>query len=217
MKYQLKVNSIALQAQSIEWKHQKFLAGLEGLPAPWGVRESVSAPDPGTELIAVLNVAKLLGKGLRGELVYQFRRQFSDESSQDDWINIIFNPGKIDYHALIYDAFLIYVSAFSAYYAEISDEEFIFMDFEHRKYNRRHAIYRIPPVCYMNKDFCARAFDLSPAQIVEKLRGTVEEVREVQNGVFIVLTSKVLPTAEMDVLCWQAKNQLLHGNPDPNP
>jgi len=209
MRYQLKVNAIALQAQSIEWKHQKLLAGLEGLPAPWGVRGSVSSPDPGTELIAVLKVAKFLGKGLRGELVYQLRRHFFDESSQDDWITIIFNPKKIDYHTLVHNAFLIYASAFNGYYAEISDEEFIFMDFEHRRYNRRHAIYRIPPVCYMNNDFCARAFDLSPAQIVEKLHGKVEEVREVQNGVFIVLTSKVLPTAEMDALCWHAKNQLL--------
>lgn len=211
MKYNLEIRAVALQSQSIEEKHNAFLSGLVGIPAPWGIDQVRPAPDPGSGLSATLKVAKLFGKGLRGDLVYQFRRPFRDDASQDDYLNMVFDPGKVNYQELVYTVLLRYVVAFGGYYAEISDDEFIFMDFDQRRQmgvDKRHAVYRIPPVCYLHRDLCIRALGMSPEKVVAQLKGKVEDVQEIHDGVFIVLTSKVLPTAEMDTLCWEAKSYL---------
>ena len=209
MKYNLEIRAIARQEQSIEDKHQSFLGALDGLPTPWGLVQPVPAPDPGSGLSASLKVAKLLGKGLRGDLVYQFRRPFRDEASQDDYINVTFDPERIDYKQLVANIFLRYVSAFGGYYADISDDEFIFMDYDKRRelrIDKRHNIYRISPVSYLSKELCLKALGLTPDQVVERLQGKVEAVRTALDGVLIVLTSKALPTAEMDEICWKVRN-----------
>jgi len=209
MKYNLEIRAIARQEQSIEEKHQFFLGGLDSLPPPWGLVQQLPAPDPGGGLSASLKVAKLLGKGLRGDLVYQFRRPFRDDASQDDFINIVFDPEKVDYQQLVATIFLRYVSAFGGYYAEISDDEFIFMDYDKRRElrsDKRHGIYRIPPVSYLSQNLCLKSLGLTPNQVVERLQGKVEDVRTALDGVLIVLTSKALPTAEMDEICWKVKS-----------
>jgi hypothetical protein len=171
----------------------------------------VAAPAPGSALSATLKASDLLGKGPRGGVVYQFRRPFRDEASQDDWIDISFNPARIDYDALIGQVFLDYAAAFDAYYADISDDEFIYMDFDRQKEigrDKRHGLFRLSPITYMRQDFCRRALGLSPAQVVERLKGGVEVAREALDGVFIVLTSQVLATEQMDTICWEAKSRL---------
>lgn len=210
MRYNFEVRSIAQEAQPIEEKHESFLDGLAGVPAPWGVAQRLPAPELGSEdLCGSLRIGKLLGKGLRGDLVYQFRYPFHDGASDDDWLNIEFNPKKVNYRELIDSVVLKYVSAFDAYYAEIADDEFIFMDFEEcRGIDKRHNLYRLPPVSYMRDDFCQRAFGVPPSILAQRVAGHVEEVRLVLGGIFIVLTTEVLPTEQMDRLCWKAKAYL---------
>jgi hypothetical protein len=208
MKYNWEIRAVADQSQTIEDKHESFLNGLDGLPEPWAVSQRLPAPDPGGGLSGSLKVAKLLGKGLRGDLVYQFRRPFRDEASQDDYLNVVFNPTKINYKQLVSSVFLKYVGAFGGYYAEIADDEFIFMDYEARRQHgvdKRHGIYRLAPVAYIGQELCRRAFGITPEQVVDRLQGSVEEVRLALDGVFIVLTSEPLPAAQVDDLCWKAK------------
>lgn len=211
MKYNLEVRSIARQSESIAEKHDAFVERNQHLPAPWKPSETVAAPAPGSALSAILKASDLLGKGLRGQVVYQFRRPFRDEASQDDWIDVSFNPAKIDYDALIGRVFLDYAAAFDAYYADISDDEFIYMDFDQVKaagIDKRHGLYRLSPISFMRRDFCRRALGLSPTQVVERLKGGVEVAREVLDGVFIVLTSQVLATEQMDAICREARSRL---------
>ena len=211
MKYFLEIASIAIQSESIKQKHDFFLRNTQSMPDPWRPSISIEAPDPGRNLSANVRASKLLGKGLNGALYYQFRRSFYDDASQDDHIDITFNPSKLDYAALIDQVLLGYAFSFDAYYAIIGDEKFIHMDFDKERelrIDRRSAIFRISPVNYFRKDLCMRALGLTPAQIVDRLQGNVETAREVRDGVFIVLTSDVLPTEEMDALCWTAKSHL---------
>jgi hypothetical protein len=211
VKYNLEVRSIAQRSQSIAEKHDTFVRGVQHLPPPWKASQAVTAPDPGSALSGVLNASDLFAKGVRGNVVYQFRRPFRDEGSEDDWIDLSFNPAKIDYDTLISEVFLGYAAAFDAYYADISDDEFIYMDFDRMKearIDKRHSLYRLAPVSYMRRDFCKRALGLSPAQVAARLQGEAEVAREALDGVFVVLKSLVLATEEMDAICWKAKSRL---------
>jgi hypothetical protein len=211
VKYNFEVRSIAQESQSIAEKHAAFVHGVQHLPPPWKASQTVAAPDLGSALSGILKVSDLLAKGLRGRVVYQFRRPFRDEGSQDDWIDISFNPARIDYDTLVGQIFLDYAAAFDAYYAEIANDEFIYMDFDRiseARINKRHGLYRVAPVSYMRRDFCQRALGLSPTQVVARLKGEVEVAREALDGVFVVLTSRVVGTEEMDAICWKARSRL---------
>ncbi|MBK8287030.1 MAG: hypothetical protein IPK97_20390 [Ahniella sp.] len=211
MKFNLVVQAVASELQSIEQKHEEFMRSIAGLPQPWGATNRVAAPDPGSELCASVKVSKFLGKGLKGDVIYQFRRPFRDSGSEDDSMFVSFNPDKIDYPVLIDYVFPKYVEGFGAYRAEIYDEEFIFLDHQRKselRINSRHSVYRVPQVSYFSERLCRAAFGLSCAEIVERLKSSVESVREEHNGVFIVITRDVLNTHVMDPLCWKIKGLL---------
>lgn len=211
LKYDLKVNSIALEKQSIDSKHKEFVEKMIKVNGVWGGKFSPPAPDAGRELFALIKWSEIFGKdiGLVGDIMYQYRRKFGNDSWHDDRIFLSFNPNKIDYRSLIDDAFPIYASNFDGYFAQITDQEFLYLDYEKsRGIGGRGGLYRLPPVSFMRQDFCERAFNMTPAKIVDKLNGRVEMVREIFDGVQIVLTYNALPTGEMDVLCWKAKEIL---------
>lgn len=213
MKFDFDIRAIAFEEQSIDAKHDLFLGRLSGLEAPWGIETLCPAPDPGSDLSAMISWAKMFGggKGLGGYISYKYRHKFSDEAFHDDKIMLSFNPAKIDYRGLIDVAMPRYVEAFDGYYAEIFDRKFIQLDWGNfpKGFDSRHHLYRLPPVCFMRRDFCARALNLTPAQIVERLTGKVAVAREMLDGVVIVLTYEILPINEMDRLCWEAKAHLI--------
>ena len=103
-----------------------------------------------------------------------------------------------------------YIAAFDGYFAEMFDQKFIQLDRGKRPkgFDSRHHLFRLSPVCFMRRDFCARALGLTPAQIVARLQGKVAVAHEMLDGVVIVLTYDILTTEEMDRLCWAAKAHL---------
>jgi hypothetical protein len=208
MRYNLELRSIARENESIPAKHSRFLEGLAGIPAPWGLRSSMPAPDPGSALNAYLKLSKLVGPEIKGEVVYQFRRPFSNKASDDDWVNSSFNPAKVSLEEIAYVVFPRYIAAFDAYYAEISDDEFIFLDYperSRRKIETRNSLFRLPPIAFLDAGLCSRALNKTIEQVVEKLTGKVEKVEELHGGVFIILSSKPQPTDVMDKVCWAAR------------
>jgi len=209
LKYDLIVRAVASEVQPIADKHALFLNRLDGLAEPWGVVEHCPAPDPGRELVAIINWARIFGggKGIGGDITYQFRHKFRDEAFHDDKIMLSFDPKRIDYGDLIDTAFPRYVAAFDGYFAEISDQGFSADDWDGlpEDFDARHDLYRLPPVCFMRADFCERALNLTAQEIAARLDGQVALVREMLDGVLVVLTYEILPTGEMDRLCWEKK------------
>ena len=61
----------------------------------------------------------------------------------------------------------------------------------------------------MRADFCERALNLTAQEIAARLDGQVALVREMLDGVLVVLTYEILPTGEMDRLCWEKKALLV--------
>ena len=149
------------------------------------------------------------GKGIGGQIRYMFRHKFRDEAFHDDKIMLSFNPHKIDYRGLIDVAMPRYVQAFDGYYAEMTDQTFLYLDFDNPgNLDPRHNLFRVPPVSYMRSDFCTRALGLTPSLIVERMQAHVAVAREMLDGVILVLTYDALPTEEMDRLCLSARKRL---------
>lgn len=213
MKYDLDIRSIAREDQSIREKHDQFIEGLKGLGVPWGIVNEAEAPDAGSSLSATIAWAKIFGSksGIGGYIKYVFRRKFEDEAFYDDKIMLSFNPNRIDYRNLIDNAFPRYISAFDGYFAQIIDQEFCGADWgsSPSNFDARHHLYRLPQVCYMRGDFCDRALRLNPQQVIRRIENDVAVAKEILGGVLIVLTYDILPTAEMDRLCWESKAKLV--------
>ncbi|MDC6171350.1 hypothetical protein [Paucibacter sp. XJ19-41] len=211
MKYYLEARSIPCKQQSIEDKHQAFFSGILDLPSPWGSKSIPKLPPIGGNLSVGVGAKEFAGPGLKGSVHYSFRGLDADSAYADDFINLAFNPRKIDYQQLVEQIFIKYVQAMNAYFAEISDDEFIFQDYDERKrlkIDARHGLYRIPAVLYARDDFCRRALGLGAAEVQARLNDRVATSELIQGGVLIVLSRDVLTAPEMDALSTKAKSAL---------
>jgi hypothetical protein len=213
MKYYFEARSIPSVACTIASKHNQFLEGTRDLRSPWGSTGNVPAPDIGAGLSTGVSARKLLGRGLSGDINYHYRGDLRDHASSDDFFYFVFNPEKIDFAYLVDVVFLQYVKAFDPYYAAITDQEFVHLDFEDNASlspNARNSLFRLGAVTYMKDDFCRRAWGMSAPELVQKLQGGVEHVCEAADGVFLVLTSKVLPLEELKALTASARDLILN-------
>lgn len=189
--------------QSIEEKHEAFVRGLASLPLPWRPKNVPAVPDIGADLSTSLPVRHLLGKGFRGDVFYRFRQAPHGDAGSDDYLHVTFDPKKIDYRGFVTEVFVPLAVAFDSYFAEILDEEFLFIDYDERKkrgQHRREGFYRLPTVFYMREDYCQRALALSSSEVFTRLQPHVAWVECTRGGVFVVLTLDILATEEIDQL-----------------
>ena len=214
MRYYVEVRARAREEHSIPDKHKEFMDELVRIPKPWGLGggPAPSAPSPGHELIAELAMKRHLGRGVQTPyLTYQYRHCFGDDMAMyDDNLTMFINPKRVDYRSLVLEAFPRYVAGLRAYIGSIGDEEFIFVDQEKLEekdltLHTRSEVDRVWPVSFYDDEFCQRAFGLSPKAVAKRLKGKVEQVSNMSNGVYIVGSSKVLEFEEADRLCWQMK------------
>jgi len=214
MKFAFELRARAVTDESIPQKHDPFVGELTKLAAPWGLDKNSlpTAPDPGAQLSAHFNLGKCLGKGIRGHAYYQFRRPFRDEGCEDDFVDLTFNPAKFDFRTLAYEVFPVYVTAFGAYVAEIAHDEFSYVDYEILRELRldfRFGVYRVNHVCFFDEILCKRAFKLTPGEVMNRLKGAVEETRLLGDGVHIIGSSTPLSFEEADKLSrdWRMRLQ----------
>jgi hypothetical protein len=214
MKYSFELRSRASEDETISRKHEMFTNALVTVSPPWGFSKNAipSAPDPGAELVAYLGLGKYLGKGVQGDVYYQFRRRFRDEGSDDDFVDLTFNSAKVDFPTLAYEVFPKYVAAFDAYRAEIAHDEFSYVDYDTLREQRsdfRNAIHRVFQVCFFDKLLCLRALNLTPKEVMSRLRGSAEAVRLLHDGVHIIGRSAPMSFADADKLSkeWRMRLQ----------
>jgi hypothetical protein len=205
MKYIVTVRSRPHADDGISSKHDRFMAGIRTLPSPWAPESSdwPGAADPGEDYLTVIKLARIMGEGVKGSLNYRNRRVLLDEAQSDDWIRLEFNPEKVDYPALLRSAFERYVTVLGAYVGDIKDARFIANDFERwqrSKIDYRQNVFRIYPVNFFDRELCKRAFALRPEDIAARLTKEVERVDLVNNGVLIVVDSKILPFKEAEAI-----------------
>ena len=197
MKYKLCVNARSTEAVSISQKHTYLVAGLAAVPGSWGLASAEHAvPDPGRELSAHFPLGKSLRtRGVRGFASYRFRGGLRDHSSCDDYIDLDFNPERVDFGALI-ESLPQYIAAFDPYFAYVADEEFGFLDFNRsRNMDGRASVLRVYPICFLGGGLCVKALGLSVGEVARRLAPKAESVSEIGGGVLVVGHSKPVPFA----------------------
>ena len=195
-------------SESIEKRHENFLERLSGLGAPWDLAGAVDVPDIEGELVVSVSLDKFLPKGLKGRIAYSLRSEkyLEDDAQFDDSLFIEFSNAKIDYLDLLKRIFPAYVEAFGAYRAALHDWSVTRSDWPavvaacdatKKDVNGRDGVFRINAANYFDEKLCLRAFGKSPQQIINCLKGHVEEASELAGGVLIVVSYTPLTTSEI--------------------
>jgi hypothetical protein len=219
------------EAVSAQEKHARFFEGIKGLPVPWGLGDrpvppirDFGCPSSPSISSASIGLTKFFGVGVkRAMIIYSYRRMLSDVGSCDDRLIIDFDPAKVDVHHLTYRVIPQYIDAFDAYLVKYYDEQFDALAYEERveegkivfsakskeHVNPRFEVDAVMPVSFYDELLCRRAFNLTPAEVTERLQGRVEDVRLLHGGVYIVGTSQVLPMSEAQTLCREMTAALL--------
>jgi len=222
-KYEIELRYRAIVSESIECCHNRFMAGLEKIPVPWGLKEAdvqIQLPDIGDDLLSVCDLSSALGNGIKGHSVYVLRSAdyLQDKAQYDDNVAIKFDPKKINFNYLVEEIFPLYIKAFLPYRATIQSSDIANADWPEiadkcnsteKDVNGRDGVYRINAVNYYDRELCQRAFDLSPEQIIERLDGKVESVSLLLDGVMLIYSSKLLERDELEKIDAEVKALLV--------
>jgi hypothetical protein len=204
MKYVLEIRSRPKLSQDIAEKHRILVEAISQLTAPWNwVGEPPPAPVVKTGLAAYFSFRGRLGKGLSGNVYYQFRRPFRGDAGEDDYIELKFNPDNVDYGTVVRVVFPCLIAAFDAYVGQIQPDDLIDKDLRtlySMRFNVRSMVHRIFPVTFLDEELCRKAFNKSPSDIVSCLSGYVESAEILSGGVLIVATSAIRTADDVDVM-----------------
>jgi hypothetical protein len=208
LQYHFGLRHRATLEEKIGDRHSRLIAKLRELAPPWGIPSTYVAEEPVVapgNLSVRVQLKGILGSPIKGYVAYPLRKDTyldADNAQFDDILIIEFAPSKIDYGDFVRTVFPRYVDAFDAYRAVVKEESTVAEDWPEivqrvrasgKDIDGRDGVHRISAVNYYDSLLCQRAFGRSPAQIVARLKGAVEDVVEFRNGVLLVVDSNVLP------------------------
>lgn len=225
-RYWLVFHSRADVAISAAEKYEKFFEQIKDIPVPWGPGKRPIPPAPKFGRLSSASVAltKFFGDGVkRATMTFVYRRLLEDKGSSDDLLTITFDPAKVDVHYLTHTIIPKYIEAFDAYLMEYFDEQFISSAWESREeegkitltakskvdVNPRLEVARVNIASFYDDILCRRAFQLSPAEVVDRFQGEIEIARLLQNGVYLVAKSQAVPFDEAKKVSREMTNILL--------
>lgn len=207
-KYKLEFRHRPNFSESIEDRHNTFLRTVSDLGVPWGLNDSLKVPPIGSELVTSVSLDKLLPVGVKGRISYALRDQkyLEDDAQFDDTLFIEFAASKVDYSDLLKVVFPRYIKAFGSYRSALHDWSVTRSDWPlvveaceatKKDVNGRDGVFRINAANYFDKELCFRAFGKGPRELVDLISGYVEEVREFEDGILIVISYNPLSVDEL--------------------
>jgi hypothetical protein len=197
--------------ESIQVLHSKLIDSLVALGPLWGVSPGAVVATPTVRpgaLLAQVDLRQVLPFAKKPYVVYSERNAsyLGDKAMYDDYLIAEFDPDKLDFARLALEAFPAYVGAFQCYRAAIYNQAQAIEDWSQiveqsqstgKDVDGRDGVYRIHPVNFFDRELCQRAFGRTPEQIKDALTGHVECVELLYDGVYIVVSSRVLPETEL--------------------
>lgn len=207
-KYKLEFRHRPNFSESIEDRHNNFLRVVSDLGVPWGLNDSLKVPPIGSELVTSVSLDKLLPVGVKGRISYALRDQkyLEDDAQFDDTLFVEFTASKVDYSDLLKVVFPRYIKAFGSYRSALHDWSVTRSDWPlvveaceatKKDVNGRDGVFRINAANYFDKELCFRAFGKGPRELVDLISGYVEEVREFEDGILIVISYNPLSVDEL--------------------
>lgn len=216
--YELMIRARPDESVSAADKHQRFLEAIRSLAVPWsGLPDQAIPPVPGFggNVSAVGGLTKWFGGAVRScQVSYTYRRLLRDTGSHDDWLDIMLYPSKVDVAYVLDSVIPKFIEAFSAYslsYVSDSAKDALYElePLGPAVSNARFQVSWISPVCFFDQTLCERAFRLSPAEVAGRVRGTVQDVRLLSSGVYILGTSQVLSVDETVRMSQELRSAIL--------
>lgn len=199
MKFIFELVSRSTDEPNVEQKHKKVVEGLLQIERPWGLEPgNYSFPEFGKGITSVFQLNRLLGDGIKGDVMYSFRRHLSPED--DDRVYLEFNPKKVNCQILCKQIFEKYVSIFSPYMASVFNEDVTHYDYENRgKYDLK-KFFRFNPIFFIDEQYCLEKIGMSLAAFKMKIANEVEHVELSNNGIIVVVNSRILNLDESNDL-----------------
>lgn len=198
-KYILCVDSRIEEGVSTETKHQLTMDFLHQIPGDWGIDKGFEYPVPkfGNDITAFFRLTKKLGKEIKGDIMYGYRRLIRDHHSCDDRIWIEFKAQKVSFNELITSILKKYIIGFRAYKLCLYPQDLIYVDkgipqAVNNKINYRKCIDFFYPFHYMDSNLIMNLFGFGKIELLKRLQAANIDAEEVNDGVFFKLTDSII-------------------------
>jgi hypothetical protein len=193
--------------EPIAWRHEHLMTGLQSIAAPWGIRPNDVPPSPDIpegELVVECELgSRMCLDSVYMRIAYTFRgdNYLQDTGEFDDYLASDVGLSAELYSSFVRDALPQYIRELKPYRARIQRNELALDDWEQvtnsrmyigRDVDGRSSVTRIWAANYYDRELCHRAFNLSPDEILARLQEVVETVYRINDGIFIVYSSKIL-------------------------
>lgn len=143
-----------------------------------------------------------------------------DAAMYDDFLTLQFRAEDIDYADFVARIIPALVRILRAYLITVDmDEQLAAEDYERAvklhidtgaDVDARRSVWRINPVNYFGRQLCCSAFGLPPEDMVRKLRGKVERIELVEDGVLLIVTSRVIGRKEIEEIDSKMRSALTY-------
>jgi hypothetical protein len=195
MQYIFELTSKVQESVSHEEKHRQVIEGLQSIPKPWGITNNdYPAPDFGTGITATFRINKVLGSGIKGDIIYGYREKMA--SQNEDKIYIEFTPKKIDFTFFISNVFKKYIEFFKPYEASVYNQDVIFYDYGNRDKVDLSTFFRFHQIFFWDEEYCMRNLKISLFDLKAKISEFVEYSELFLNGIIVIVSSKPLTLSE---------------------
>jgi hypothetical protein len=208
MKYIFELSSSVELAANVYQKHERVIKGLISIREPWGIMPgSYPVPSFGRGIIGTFQISKLLGKGIKGDIMYRFRNQ--TKKSDVDRVYIQFSPEKIDYNFFLNTIIYEYINFFDADHGLVCEERLLFYDNEKfRETYSRFYSFRFSPVNFWSDEFCIQQIGVSIIELSNLINKEVAKVEIINEKILIVVSFDVLNFDEANSIDLRLKSLL---------
>jgi|GEM_PF-1652941 len=224
-RYCLVIDARADEKVGAEQRHALFFERIKSVPAPWGMGNQVVPRGPTFRDgdFDAIGFTKFFGGAVKqAMLTYVYRRTLDDSGDSDDRLFIDIDPAKSDLHQFAQVVIPRFIEAFDGYRAECFDEQFLFSANKVREGeivarspeptevdNLRFRVTEVMPISFFDELLCRRAFNRTPAEVLERMRGMVEHARLLHGGVYLIGSTRALSFDEAQALSDEMTRTLL--------
>lgn len=196
-------------------KHKALVTTWSAMEGSW--RLSGEPAPPGTPfdgLSATCKLTRFLPHKVKGEVTYSYRPEDGSETGWVDSIRLQFDPSRVAYRELLEIAIPTLLQAFNANHVYLYDDE---LNNRRMKAELRDKGYLQPsaehlrkaqPVWFADEDYCSVCYELTCAQVSERLHDLAAKVECLAGGVYVIGSYEVLSTDDFAEMGARFENAL---------